>query len=45
LWHRRSDAALVRLITPLQSNNSEAQARLTEFARLLAPVLPRFIPE
>lgn len=45
LIHRRSDAALVRLITPLEPSREAAQARLTEFAARLATILPRFIPE
>ncbi len=44
-WNR-TDGALVRLVTPLQPDESlpTAQARLITFADKLAPILPRFIP-
>jgi EpsI family protein len=45
LWHRRSDAALVRIITPLQPDKDMAQARLKEFVGLIGPVLPEFIAD
>jgi exosortase D (VPLPA-CTERM-specific) len=42
----RTDGALVRIITALPAGSSEGEAdrRLTEFASLIAPQLPRFIP-
>jgi EpsI family protein len=44
-WNR-TDGALVRLVTPLQPDESlpSAQARLIKFADKLVPILPRFIP-
>jgi len=45
LWNRRSDAALVRIITPLQPDKDRAQARLKEFVGLIGPVLPEFIAD
>ncbi len=44
-WNR-TDGALVRLVTPLQPDESlpSAQARLIKFADRLVPILPRFIP-
>ena len=44
LTRRRTDGALVRLITPAQPNVEEARKRLDAFAVQLAPVLPNFIP-
>jgi EpsI family protein len=42
----RTDGALVRLVTAVPAGAGEAQAdrELTEFAALIAPELPRFIP-
>jgi EpsI family protein len=44
--YNRTDGALVRLVTPLNPNESVevARARLIKFAGLLVPTLPRFIP-
>jgi exosortase D (VPLPA-CTERM-specific) len=39
----RTDWALVRLITPVDSNIDRANGRLVSFARLLIPVIPHFI--
>jgi exosortase D (VPLPA-CTERM-specific) len=46
LTRHRTDGAMVRLITPLSVNMSEAEAdrRLTDFAARIAPELPRFVP-
>jgi exosortase D (VPLPA-CTERM-specific) len=46
LTRHRTDGAMVRLITPLPVNMSEAEAdrRLTDFAARIAPELPRFAP-
>jgi exosortase D (VPLPA-CTERM-specific) len=46
LTRHRTDGAMVRLITPLPVNGSEAEAdrRLTDFAARIAPELPRFAP-
>ena len=43
----RSDGALVRVIVPLASNESETQARQEglAFAQSLLPLLPRYIPD
>jgi EpsI family protein len=40
---RRSDWALIRLITPVNPDLKEAQARLIDFARSITPSLPQFI--
>ncbi len=42
----RTDGALVRLVTPLEPNESldSARARVIKFANRLVPTLPRFIP-
>jgi EpsI family protein len=42
----RTDGALVRVITPIGSNEdvSSARKRAEEFAMRLAPLLPRYIP-
>jgi EpsI family protein len=44
-WNR-TDGALVRLVTPLQPNESfdGAQVRVLKFADAFVPMLPRFIP-
>lgn len=44
-WNR-TDGALIRLVTPLEPNESlaTAQARVIHFADQLVPMLPRFIP-
>ena len=44
--YNRTDGALVRLVTPLNSNETlaSAQARVVKFADHLVPMLPRFIP-
>ena len=44
MTRRRTDGALIRLITPAEPNVDAAQKRLDAFARQLAPVLPDFIP-
>jgi EpsI family protein len=43
----RTDGALVRVIVPLASNETEAQARQDglAFAQSLLPLLPRYIPD
>jgi exosortase D (VPLPA-CTERM-specific) len=45
LWRRRTDGALVRLITPAGSDVESAKRRLISFSHLLVPVLPQFIPD
>ena len=44
LRRRRTDGALIRLITPAEPNVEAARKRLDAFAQQLAPVLPDFIP-
>ena len=46
LTKRRTDGALVRMITPIYDSESVAQAeeRLTEFLKDIAPTLTQFIP-
>jgi EpsI family protein len=39
---RRSDWALIRIITPVENDVEAANDRLASFARLLLPVLPQF---
>lgn len=43
----RTDGALVRIITPISSDEdvSSARNRAEKFTRQLAPLLPRFIPD
>lgn len=43
LFSRRADGALIRLVTPINSDLTSAQERLTIFAKLLVPVLPQFM--
>ena len=47
LTRGRTDGALVRFVTPIAENESEAEAdaRLQRFMRKVLPRLPRFIPE
>ena len=47
LTRQRTDGALVRLITPIGSNENlkDAEGRLTLFAQQLVPVLDEFIPQ
>ena len=47
LTRRRTDGALVRLITPVASDEqpADAERRLTDFARLAVPILTTFFPE
>jgi len=47
LAHGRTDGALVRFTTPVEADESEAQAeaRLQELMRSLLPRLPDFVPE
>jgi exosortase D (VPLPA-CTERM-specific) len=47
LTEGRTDGALVRFVTPIGENESdaEADARLQRFMTVLLPGLPRFIPE
>ena len=43
LVHRRADGTLVRLVTPVRTNEKSAQERLDSFAKSLIPILPQFI--
>jgi len=47
ITRRRTDGAMVRLMTalPLDGNESEADHQLTEFASVIAPDLPSYIPK
>ncbi len=45
LRNRRTDWALVRLITPVNNNLNAARDRLDTFAHLVAPILTQFIRE
>jgi exosortase D (VPLPA-CTERM-specific) len=47
LTHHRTDGAMVRLITPLSTTSSEAEAdrRLTDLVARIAPDLSRFVPD
>ena len=47
LTKRRTDGALVRLITPVYEGErpQDAEARLTGFARQIVPILDTFLPE
>jgi exosortase D (VPLPA-CTERM-specific) len=44
LRRRRTDGALIRLITPAEPNVDAARKRLDAFAQQLSPVLSNFIP-
>jgi exosortase D (VPLPA-CTERM-specific) len=46
LTQRRTDGALVRLITPVypEERSQDAEARLTEFTRRIVPILDAFLP-
>ena len=46
LTRHRTDGALVRLITPMRhgTDESAADARLTDLAAQIAPTLTRYIP-
>ena len=44
LVRRRSDVALIRLITPVDKDPDSAQGRLVSFMSLITPVLKEFIP-
>lgn len=41
----RSDGALVRFVTPIDTTEAEAEARIQRLMAQLLPMLPRFIPE
>jgi len=45
LVKRRNDGAIIRLITPVGQDVASARKRLESFVKLLAPLLPQFIPE
>jgi EpsI family protein len=47
LTRQRTDGALVRLITPVYSNESieDADGRLTAFTKVIVPVLEEFLPK
>jgi len=47
LTRHRTDGALVRLIVslPRSSNEAEADARLTDMARRIAPTITRYVPD
>jgi EpsI family protein len=47
VFRHRTDGAMVRLITPLPAGSSEAQAdgRLTDFAKGVAPLLVQYVPD
>jgi len=46
-YWQRTDGALVRLITPVYSNEDVAQAehRLTAFTQAIVPVLNEYLPK
>ncbi len=43
--HRRTDGAMIRLITPVDGNLEAAQEKLNFFPRDLIPVLKNYIPD
>jgi EpsI family protein len=47
LTRRRSDGALIRLVTPITTQDSEeaAERRLLDFAGLVSAELPRYVPD
>jgi EpsI family protein len=44
LLRRRTDGALIRLVTPAGNDLPGAQERLDSFARQLSPIIQKFIP-
>jgi len=44
LWNRRADGALIRLTTPVDQDIQSAKERLADYAKLVVPLLPKFIP-
>jgi len=44
LMNRRTDGALIRLSTPVNRDLEAARERLQSFARLLVPILQKFLP-
>ncbi|MGO8763476.1 MAG: exosortase C-terminal domain/associated protein EpsI [Desulfobaccales bacterium] len=44
LWNRRADGALIRLTTPVDPDIESAKARLADYAKLVVPLLSKFIP-
>jgi EpsI family protein len=44
ITRNRTDAALVRIITPMQDGEAEARARAVKFTQVLYPYLQEFIP-
>jgi EpsI family protein len=44
LRSHRSDGALVRIITPASSDDAGAERAAAEFAQVLVPALPRYLP-
>ena len=45
LTHGRTDGAMVRFVTPIDGDETEAEARMLRMMAELMPRLPRFIPE
>ena len=47
ILYSRTDAALIRIITPVQAGESEAGAhrRAVDFANRISPLLPAYVPE
>lgn len=47
ILYSRTDAALIRIITPVQSGESQARAhdRAVNFANHISPVLPAYVPD
>jgi exosortase D (VPLPA-CTERM-specific) len=47
MFRHRTDGAMVRLITPVEQAGAEAaaDARLTDIASRIAPILPRYVPD
>jgi EpsI family protein len=44
LFKHRADGALIRLTTPVENDVESAKKRLNEYAQMLVPILPKFIP-
>ena len=47
ILYSRTDAALIRIITPVQAGESQVRAheRAVEFANRISPLLPAYVPE
>jgi exosortase D (VPLPA-CTERM-specific) len=45
LLKRRADGALIRITTPVNADVESARKRLNDYAQVLVPILPKFLPD